>query len=516
MRLRPTHRQVGSPRYLRAGGAWDVPTLDALGGAHGHVGIRRAADGAHEFDDHTLSRLVAGVAGGLRQAGVRRGDAVAWQLPNCMEALLLFRACWRLGAVAVPIHHLVGSSEVDRMLSTIAPKVLLSRDDLPLSGRPGVWRAADGAPEWDALQAAPPVQAGPARGSDLAVALFTSGSTGHPKVVLHTHRALSYKAISMVAAHGLRGADSVLMPAPLSHISGLLSGILIPTAAGMAVTFMERWDPGRAVDLVHDAGITFMIGPPTFFSSMAGAPEFSRRATESMRLISCGSMTVSPDFVESMAEAFGATVKRTYGSTEAPTVTTSSVGDPPERARQTDGRAVAAAELRIVEPDTGRPLAAGHPGELELRGPELFCGYGDPAQTAEAMRRGWFRTGDLATLDPDGWLTIIGRSKELIIRGGENIVPAEVERVLEAHPAVEQAVVVGVADDRLGQRVAACVIAHEPFDLEACRAWFAARGVARFKTPERVIVVDRLPTLSLGKPDRSAVAALVSSRPVAP
>jgi cyclohexanecarboxylate-CoA ligase len=522
-RLRPTHRQVGSPRYLRAGGAWDVPTLDALGGAPGHAGIRLAADTAdaadaagsteHQLDHHALSRLVAGLAGGLRSAGVRRGDAVAWQLPNCTEALLLFRACWRLGAVAVPIHHLVGSAEVDRMLGLIAPKVLLSRADLPLAGRPGVWRAADGAPEWDAARTAPPVHDGAARGSDLAVALFTSGSTGDPKVVLHTHRALSYKARTMVAAHGLTAGDSVLMPAPLAHISGLLSGVLIPSAAGMAVTFMERWDPGRGVDLVRDAGITFMIGPPTFFSSMAGAPEFSGRAVRSMRLISCGSMTVSPDFVESMAEAFGATVKRTYGSTEAPTVTTSSVGDPAERARETDGRAVGDAELRIVAPETGRPVAAGHPGELELRGPELFCGYSDPVQTAEAMHRGWFRTGDLGTLDPDGWLTIIGRCRELIIRGGENIVPAEVERVLEAHPAVAQAVVVGYADDRLGQRVAACVIARGPFDLEACRTWFAARGVARFKTPERVVVVDRMPTLSLGKPDRGAVAALVSSTP---
>jgi acyl-CoA synthetase (AMP-forming)/AMP-acid ligase II len=220
-------------------------------------------------------------------------------------------------------------------------------------------------------------------------------------------------------------------------------------------------------------------------------------------------MTISPEFVAATAEAFGALVKRTYGSTEAPNVTTSTWGDPPERARETDGRAVGSVELRILDPDTGRQVAAGEAGELVLRGPELFCGYADPAQTTAAFARGWYRTADLATMDHAGWLTIIGRLRELIIRGGENIVPAEVERVLEAHPAIEQAVVVGYPDDRLGQRVAACVIARAPFDVEECGSWFASQGVARFKTPERVVTVDTLPVLGLGKPDRKAVAALV-------
>jgi acyl-CoA synthetase (AMP-forming)/AMP-acid ligase II len=253
-----------------------------------------------------------------------------------------------------------------------------------------------------------------------------------------------------------------------------------------------------------------MVGPPTFFSSMAGAANFSREAAAPIRLLSVGSMTVSPEFVAATAEAFGASVKRTYGSTEAPNVTTSTWNDPPERARETDGRAVGSVELRLIDPETRRQVAAGEPGELVVRGPEMFCGYADPAQTAASMTRSWFRTGDLATLDEAGWLTIIGRLKQLIIRGGENIVPAEVERVLEAHPAVEQAVVVGYPDDRLGQKVAACVVARAPFDLEECRSWFRSRGVALFKTPERVIAVDKFPVLGLGKPDRNAVAALVS------
>jgi acyl-CoA synthetase (AMP-forming)/AMP-acid ligase II len=198
-------------------------------------------------------------------------------------------------------------------------------------------------------------------------------------------------------------------------------------------------------------------------------------------------------------------VKRTYGSTEAPTIATSGPRDSRRRAAETDGRAIGAVDLRVVDPATGRPLPAGARGELWVQGPELFSGYVDAEQTRAAVTRGWFRTGDLATLSDDGWCTIVGRIKDVIIRAGENISAAEVEAVLEAHPDVRQAVAVGYPDDRLGERVCAFVLAPAAFDLDACRAWFEARGVARFKTPERVVVVDAFPLLAAGKPDRAAM-----------
>jgi acyl-CoA synthetase (AMP-forming)/AMP-acid ligase II len=163
----------------------------------------------------------------------------------------------------------------------------------------------------------------------------------------------------------------------------------------------------------------------------------------------------------------------------------------------------------VSDPDTGRPRPPGDVGELWLRGPELFVGYADAEQTRNAIHRGWFRTGDLATVDADGWLTIAGRMKDVIIRGGENISAGEVEGILEAHPDVRQAAVVGESDARLGERVCAFV-ASRPFDLAACRAWFAERGVAVFKTPERVVQVDELPLLAAGKPDRAALTKLAA------
>ncbi len=508
MSLRATHRQVGAVRYLEPGGAWDVPTLDQLATSR-RAGVA-AEDSSHRLDAPALEAVVAALAGGLRAAGVRRRDAVAWQLRNTVAALALFRACWRIGAVAVPIHHQLGGDDARTMAESVDPKLVLAGPGLPLLERPDTIEAEFGSDPWESLLATSPVTVGAARPPDLAVALFTSGSTGEPKAVLHTHRALAHKTQTMAAAHGLRPEDSVLMPAPLAHISGLLSGVLLPAAMGMHTVFMERWDAERAVDLVRDRRVTFMIGPPVYFSAMAGSTRFSTESMATLRIISCGSMTISPEFVDATRTAFDAVVKRTYGSTEAPTVTTWAWNDPPARARDTDGRAVGQAELRLVDPATGRPAEPGASGELELRGPELFAGYADPAQTRAAMHRGWFRTGDLATLDNEGWLTIVGRTRELIIRGGENVVPAEVERALESHPAVRQAVVVGYPDVLLGERVGACVVTTEPMDLQDCRRWCEDRGLARFKRPERLRRLESLPTLSLGKPDRSAVRALLA------
>jgi cyclohexanecarboxylate-CoA ligase len=427
---------------------------------------------------------VALIAGGLRRAGVRRGDVVSWQLPNSPDVASLYRACWRIGAVAAPVHHAFGTSETDLALETVDPQVVVDPSDIAR------WRRDN--------DAAPP--ADDATPDDLAVILFTSGSSGTPKAVRHTRGALDYKARTMVEVHGLTSDDVVLMPAPCAHVSGLLNGVLVPHVAGMDVVFMAKWDPDHALDLIERHHVSYMIGPPTFFVGLMQAPSFTPGRVASMRLVSSGGAGVTPAFVDEASEQLGAVVKRTYGSTEVPSVTTSYAGDPPERARSTDGRVVGDAEIRL----------AATSGELEVRGPEMFVGYLDERQTREAITDdGWFRTGDLATID-DGWLTITGRLKDVVIRAGENIGTAEVEAVLEAHPSVRQAVVVGEPHDRLGERVVAFVVGA--LDLDECRRWFAERGIAKFKWPERVVTVDALPVLGSGKPDRTALRATLADR----
>ena len=241
-----------------------------------------------------------------------------------------------------------------------------------------------------------------------------------------------------------------------------------------------------------------MVGPPTFFIGLMDHPDFGPDRVESLRLISCGGAGVTEAFANRARNELGAVVKRAYGSTEAPTVTTSHHQDPPHRMTTTDGRAFGETRLRVDDS-----------GELWVSGPELARGYLDATATTNAFVDGWFRTGDLATLD-DGWLTITGRLGDRIIRGGENISATEVEQHLEAHPRVTQAVALAEADNRLGEKVAAFVVSPDGFDVDTCRSWFEERGAARYITPERIEVVDEMPVLASGKVDRAALSARLS------
>ncbi|HEV3225449.1 MAG TPA: AMP-binding protein [Acidimicrobiales bacterium] len=435
-------------------------------------------DDEQRWSSAALLERVAVVAGGLHSVGVGAGDAVCWQRPNVADGVVLYRSCWRLGAVPVPIHHLAGPRDRERVIETVAPTFVVG-DDLPTGD--AITTICD--------------EDGP------GVVLFTSGSSGTPKGVVHTRGALAYKARLMAEMHGLTAEDSILMPAPLAHISGLLNGVTLPGVVGMKTVLMAKWEPAAALRLIERERITFMIGPPTFFVGMMSDPSFSSAAVRSLRLVSSGGAGVTPAFVDRASEAFDCVVKRTYGSTEAPTVTTSRPGDDRERARTTDGRPTGAVELRVDEVT----------GELLVRGPELFTGYLDQAQTDAAFTSdGFFRTGDIGRLD-DGWLTITGRLKDIIIRGGENVAVAEVEGALELHPAVAHAVVIGVPHERLGEQVVAFVqlTAGARFDLDECRRSFTEQGLARFKTPEHVVVVDEIPMMAAGKPDRDALRRLL-------
>ncbi len=475
-RLRPTWDHADQPT--------GAPTLDQLFAGTTERGDLIDAD--RRLDAAELDDLVARLAGHLRGRGVTPGTGVAWQSSNRWEAVALYRACWRIGAVAAPLHHQAGPRERDQILSTLRPALVVDPDDVSAM-------ATDTEPD------SVPVDA-----HDLAVVLHTSGSTGEPKGVLHTHGGLTYKARLMTEVHDLHPTDTILMPAPLAHISGLQNAVTLPGAAGLTTVLMARWDPEVALDLIEAHRVTFMIGPPTFFVSLRDAAGFSPERVQSIRLISSGGAGVTAAFVAETAELFGAVVKRTYGSTEAPTVTTSHAGDDPDRARDTDGR------------PTGRIRVKLGPGdEVWVRGPELFVGYTDPDATTAAITDGWFRTGDVGHIDPDGWLTIVGRIKDLIIRGGENISAAEVEAHLEAHPAVRQAAAVGRPDERLGERVCAFVTCAPgtSIDLGATAAWFAERGVARFKTPETVVVLGELPLLAAGKIDRAELRRRAAALP---
>jgi len=517
--LRATFVHSGAARYRRPGGPWDRGPLDTSFSDSERVGL---VDDVDRLEGRAVDEAVASVSGALDAAGVRRHQVVSWQLPNSAAGVVLYRACWRIGAVAAPLHHRLGPAEVVAAVEQVDPVLVLGATGMPVldvadasrsGGRTREVRVRAGASGLaallDALPSGPPVRRGSVavRGSDLAVALFTSGSTGVPKAVLHTHRGLGYKATTMIGVHGLGREDAVLMPAPLAHVSGLLNGVLIPSVAGVPAVLMAKWDPEIALERIQTERVSFMGAPPVFFSQMAADEHFAKDRVTTLRLVSTGGASVSPAFVDATAEVFDCRVKRTYGSTEAPTITTSGPDDSRQRARDTDGRAVGEAEIAVHDPDTGKPVPTGSTGELWLRGPELFVGYAERVQTERVVHRpgGWFRSGDLGVMDEDGWLTVMGRMSDIIIRSGENISASEVEAVLEAHPSIRHAVAVAVPDPDVGERVAAFVESNGPFDLDQCRRWFSERGITRFKTPEFVVRVDAVPVLASGKPDRAAL-----------
>ncbi|MCC7076112.1 MAG: AMP-binding protein [Acidimicrobiia bacterium] len=461
-----------------------------------------------------LDRKSAALARGLVSRGVEPGAVVAHQLPNWWQAVVLSWAVLRAGAVLAPITPALRASEVGWILErtrarlAVVPRVFRGVDHVELVGsaRADTSLLVADSPEFDALLAPGEESDGalPEPGAgDPAVILFTSGTTAGPKGVVHTHETLRCETDSLVAPHGITPRDCLLLPMPLTHVAGFVYGVLFPALLGTKVVLMDRWDPAEALRTIERERVTFMIGTPVFLRTMLDRPEFTEADLSSLRLWSMGGAGVTPDNVREASAALPACwCKRTYGSTEYPTATTSYPGDPPEKCEETDGREIGSARVRIVDPVTGADVPTGWQGEVLLRGPEMCVGYLDvDEQTAAFDAEGWFRTGDTGVRDEDGYLTIVGRIKDIIIRGGENISAREVEEAVALHPAVADVAVVRMPDRVMGEKACAYVVLvpGQTLSLEALTSHLAAGGLAAYKWPERLEIRDELPRTDSGK-----------------
>ncbi len=514
-------RPPAADTYRRQG-LWTGETIWA---AFARTAARRrdqpaVVDGTRRSSFAQLAASAERLAAGLRAGGIGAGDVVAFQLPNWTETLVVLLACARAGAVANPILPISGRRELGFILAEARARLLFVpgryrdtdyralaaevRDAAPALEHVVVVRdePAPGMLRWSDLDVEPAGDAPWTDGSALALLIYTSGTTADPKGVLHSHDTLLAEARSLGPVHGLGPDDAVLMPSPLTHISGIAHALLVPAVFGSRAVLMERWEPGAGLAAIAAERVTYMVGAPTFLRDLARHPALSATDVSSLRLFSCGGAYVDPTLVAEAAARLGCVVKRVYGSTEFPTVATTGPDDPPARRVDSEGRAIGANEIKIVD-DDGTPLAAGREGEILARGPECFLGYQNPALDAEAFDAdGWFRTGDLGTLDADGWLRITGRRKDIIIRKGENISAREVEDEIAAHPAVAEVAVVGLPDPGAGEIACAAVRlrpgATAP-SLAALGEFLLARGLSRRKLPERVAVVDDFPRTASGK-----------------
>ena len=344
---------------------------------------------------------------------------------------------------------------------------------------------------------------------DLLLLMYTSGTTADPKGVLHTNETLVAEVLSLRHVHALAAGDTTLVPSPLTHISGLLHGIMVPAILGTTAVLMDRWDPSRAAELIARERVTYMVGAPIFLQDLlaeGGADSWAH----SLRLFSCGGASVSAELMRRAHDSLGCVAKRVYGSTEFPTVTTTSPGDAQTRAIETEGLPIPPNEIRVVD-EAGNPLPAGEPGEIHARGPECFVGYVDSAMNADAFTAdGWFRTGDIGVIDGDGYLTLTGRIKEIVIRKGEKISIREIEELLLLHPEIRETCVVGVADDEVGERLCVALELEAGSRLSAAdvAAHLRTQGLALQKLPERVAFAQALPRTDSGKVHRAAVVAL--------
>ena len=520
----------------RRKGYWTNETLPArFAAVCASEGDRVAlVDGAVRVGFAEAAAAVERVAGHLAGLGISPGDVVSWQLPNWWESAVVHHASLRLGALPNPLNMIFRARELRFVLGKARSSVLIvpqrfRRFDHATLARalqdeklvshvavargetPGCHTLDEWLTEEPRGEAPAPLQ----RSSDPALLLYTSGTTADPKGVLHSHETLLYEADSLREVHRITTEDCYLGGSPVTHIAGLVYGILMPFSLGTRTAFLDRWEPGRALELIERERATFQTGAPTFLQTLAGDPSVARRDLSSFRLFSTGGANIPTEPIREAEARLGCTVKRAYGSTEVPTLTATDFDDPDDVRLGTDGRAIGPAELRIVAPD-GRDARADEEGEIWARSPEVFVGYRNPELDA-FDDEGWYRTGDLGRIDEDGYLRVTGRLKDMIIRGGENISVKEVEDLLAEHPAVADVAVVGIPDPILGERACAFVAPRRGATLgfDEMVAYLEGREIARQKIPERLEVRARLPKTASGKVLKTALRAEVEASPPA-
>ncbi len=356
-----------------------------------------------------------------------------------------------------------------------------------------------------------PAEPAPVRltGEATAAILYTSGTTGRPKGAMLTHRNLAANADALHEAWGWDASDILVHALPLFHIHGLFVAVNGVLRAGASMIFLPRFDPELVIDALPRA--TIFMGVPTMYHRLAEHPRLTTDLCQRMRLFVSGSAPLSvPDFM-AFRERSGHTILERYGMTE----TGMNISNPLRGPRKPGsvGLPLPGVQVRLVDPETNADVSQGEVGEIWLRGPNIFAGYfGAPEKTAESFTEGWFRTGDLAMQDADGYYFIVGRLKDMVISGGLNVYPAEVENVLDAIPGVEESAVIGLPDADFGERVAAAIVRRAGAQLTEDRVIAEARAhLASYKCPKTVAFLDALPRNAMGKVEKNRLRELLSA-----
>lgn len=472
-----------------------------------------------------LATLADRIAVGLSRLGVGRNDVVAMQLPNWSQFALSYLACSRIGAVLNPLMHIFRERELAFMLKhgeakvAIAPRMFRGfdyeamferlRPDLPglrqvviVDGAgPNSYEALLSGPEWekepDARDILTRARPGP---DDITQLLYTSGTTGESKGAMHSANSLMANITPYAARLHLTNRDIVLMASPLAHQTGFMYGLMMPIMLGASAVLQDIWEPRIAIELARAEGVTFTMASTPFLSDLTKTAAETGVGIPSLRTFLCAGAPIPGALVEQARKGLGAKIVSAWGMTENGAVTLIKPEDDDELAFTTDGCPLPGVEIRIVGAN-GEPLPPGEIGRLLVRSASNFGGYLRRPQWNNTDPDDWFDTGDLARADVNGYIRISGRSKDVIIRGGENIPVVEIEALLYRHPSVSQVAIVAYPDERLGERACAVVVVRpgQNFDFAAMDAFLKSHKVALQYIPERLILRDAMPATPSGK-----------------
>jgi acyl-CoA synthetase (AMP-forming)/AMP-acid ligase II len=523
-----TYRTRETEEHYRSVGWWDQVTL--VDRVREHATNRPDAIAIIDSSDDrriTYAQLwhdASTFAAFLISRGIKPGDGVSVQLPNSYETAVVDLGVLAAGAVLNPLlpnyraHELRHVLAVSHAKAYITPDayrgfdhLVMARDLLASSPEihthvvvaslPDATVAPESFDLRDVLSnasrndpALPTLDA-----SAVSELIFTSGTEAAPKAIMHSEQTANINVLATVEAMDLTAQDVVWMPSPIGHSTGLNCGLRVALYAGLPIVLQDRWDPDRAAELIERERCTYTLAATTFLTDLVRTLQSTRRDVSSMRAFGCGGAPVPPDLVVAAA-AVGVTVLRIYGSTEGLIITWNRGNSPLDKRANTDGLAMPNVEVEIRD-DADQVVGHGVEGEIHVRGPEVCIGFfDDPERMARVFTDdGWLRSGDLGVIDAQGYLTIVGRKKEIIIRGGMNIAPREIEDLLCEMPAVRAAAVIGLPDERLGELVCACIVADEPLDLADIVAFLRARDLATYKLPQAIRVIDAIPMTASGK-----------------
>jgi malonyl-CoA/methylmalonyl-CoA synthetase len=460
--------------------------------------------GGPVIDYDRLADESARIANVLVEAGCRPGDRVAVQVDKHWQVLPLYLATLRAGLTYLPLNTAYQRAELDYFFGDATPRVIvcgpgrlgvietLARGAKVLTLDAGGGELGDRARR--ASNAFAVVERAP---DDLAAIVYTSGTTGRSKGAMITHRNLASNALTLVDAWGFTRGDVLLHALPIYHVHGLFVAIHCALLSGSRMLWLPKFDAREVASLLPRASV--MMGVPTFYTRLLAEPSFGRATCAGVRLFVSGSAPLLPETFRAFEERTGHRILERYGMTE----TGMNASNPLDGRREpgTVGPPLPGIAIRVVDA-TGAACAPGTIGDIQIRGPNVCAGYwNQPDKTAESMTAdGWFRTGDLGAFDTNGYLAISGRAKDMIISGGLNVYPKEIEERIDALPGVEESAVIGLPDPDFGEAVVAVVIARAGHSLSEASVIASLRGeIATYKVPKRVLFTTELPRNAMGK-----------------